>query len=40
MKNNELNEKLFKQARKEQRLKDDQKKAILEAETVNMMTKY
>lgn len=38
--NTELNEKLHRQARKEQRLREEHKQATLQAETVNMMTKY
>ena len=38
--NNELQEKYHRQLKKEKRLKDDHKQAVLQAETVNMMTKY
>ena len=38
--NNDLKEKYHRQLKKEKRLKDDHKQAVLQAETVNMMTKY
>jgi hypothetical protein len=38
--NEELNEKLHRQMKKETRLREEHKQAVLQAETVNMMTKY
>lgn len=38
--NTELNEKLHRQMKKEKRMGDEHKQAVLQAETVNMMTKY
>ena len=38
--NTELNEKLHRQMKKESRLKEEHKQAVLQAETINMMTKY
>ena len=38
--NGELNEKMHRQVRKEERKREEQKQAVLQAETVNMMTKY
>jgi hypothetical protein len=38
--NSELNAKLHRQIKKEQRRKEESKQAVLQAETINMMTKY
>lgn len=38
--NVELNEKLHRQMKKETRMKEEHKQAVLQAETINMMTKY
>ena len=38
--NVELNEKLHRQMKKETRQKEEHKQAVLQAETINMMTKY
>eukprot|EP00347_Sterkiella_histriomuscorum_P013141 403365857 len=38
--NSDFNEKLHRQMRKESRMREEQKQAVLQAETVNMMTKY